>query len=108
MIAIAAVLAEIVLILVDRKRASTATEIEHLAYMAAGLGGCVAGWLVFGRPGSDWSDLFLPLFFGVIVASQAADAARGLSGKAWVGWATVCGAGVASSTWLLPDPLPFM
>jgi hypothetical protein len=75
--------------------------------MAAGLAGCAAGWLVIGRPELVWDDLSLTLVCGVVIASEAAHAARSLSGRAWAGWTTACVSGAAAATWLLPGPLPF-
>jgi hypothetical protein len=110
LIAIAAALAEIVLILLHRGRTpsgSAESKSTPWAYMAAGLAACAAGWLAIGRPEVHWGDLFLALVCGVIIASEAAHAARSLSGRAWTGWATVCVGGAASATWLLSGPLPF-
>ncbi|MFF9585939.1 hypothetical protein [Streptomyces achromogenes] len=108
MIAIAAALADIALILTHRVRASAdpvaSTPWRH---MAAGLAGCAAGWLVIGRPELVWDDLFLTLVCGVVLASEAAHAARTLSGRAWAGWTTAGVSGAAAATWLLPGPLPF-
>ncbi|MBA9048779.1 hypothetical protein ACFY5K_09720 [Streptomyces griseofuscus] len=109
MIAIAAALAEIVLILVQRWRAPSggpvATPWPHLA---AALGAGVVGWLVIGRPDPAWDEVSLAVITGVILGSEAARSARVLSGKEWAGWATACGSGAASATWLLATPLPFM
>ncbi|MFJ2897778.1 hypothetical protein ACIO87_23170 [Streptomyces sp. NPDC087218] len=109
MIAIAAALAEIALILTHRGRkpSHTSGTGAGLSFMAAGLGACAAGWLVIGRPAIAWGDLLLALMWGVAIASEAAHAARSLSGRAWAGWATACVGGAASATWLLPGPLPF-
>ncbi len=109
MIAIAAVLADIILILTHRVRASPeSAEYAPWPCMAAGLAGCAAGWLVIGRPEAAWGDLCLTLICGVVVTSEAAHAARTLSGRAWAGWATALVSGAAAATWLLPDPLPFV
>ncbi|MEU3528059.1 hypothetical protein AB0E62_30030 [Streptomyces sp. NPDC038707] len=75
--------------------------------MAVGLAGCAAGWLVVGRPGPVWDDLSLTLICGVVIGSEAAHAARSLSGRAWAGWTTACLSGAAAATWLLSTPLPF-
>ncbi|MFF7093006.1 hypothetical protein ACFY9A_11500 [Streptomyces rubradiris] len=108
MIAIAAVLADIVLILRHRVRTSSeSVESTPWRHMAAGLAGCVAGWLAVGRPDIVWDDLSLTLLCGVVLASEAAHAARSLSGRVWAGWATACVSGAAAATWLLPGPLPF-
>ncbi|MEU1050281.1 hypothetical protein ABZ400_34795 [Streptomyces sp. NPDC005897] len=108
MIAIAAVLADIVLILTHRVRASPEpVKSTPWAYMAVGLAGCAAGWLVTGRPEAAWDDLFLTLICGVVITSEAAHAARTLFRRTWAGWATACVSGAAAATWLLPDPLPF-
>ncbi|WP_051852009.1 hypothetical protein [Streptomyces sp. NRRL F-5650] len=108
MIAVAAALAEIVLILVHRVRAATEPG-SHTPWrgMAVGLLGCLIGWLVVGRPETAWSDLSLTLVFGVVVASEAAHAARTLSGRSWTWWGAALLSGAAAATWLLPDPLPF-
>lgn len=108
MIAIAAALAQIIVILIHRRRpATTATRTTPWAYMAAALAACAGGWLVIGLPPVVWGDLFLSLVCGVILGSEAAGAARELSGRAWAGWATACTGGAASATWLLDTPLPF-
>lgn len=115
MIAIAAALAQIIVILVHRRRAAakatrTATKETRTTpwpYMAAALAACAAGWLVIGLPTIVWGDLFLALVWGVILGSEAARAARELSGRTWTGWATACTGGAASATWLLDSPLPF-
>ncbi|MDN3261994.1 hypothetical protein QWJ26_19700 [Streptomyces sp. CSDS2] len=108
MIAIAAVLVDIVLILTHRVRTSSEpVESTTWRHMAAGLAGCAAGWLVIGRPHIVWDDLSLTLICGVVLASEAAHAARSLSGRAWAGWTTACASGAAAATWLLPGPLPF-
>ncbi|WCN05123.1 hypothetical protein [Streptomyces sp. M92] len=108
MIAIAAVLADIVLILTHRARASPeSAKYTPWPYMAVGLAGCAAGWLAIGRPDTAWDDLFLTLICGVVVTSEAAHATRTLSGRTWAGWATAFVSGAAAATWLLPDPLPF-
>ncbi|MGW2129385.1 hypothetical protein [Streptomyces coelicoflavus] len=107
MIAIAAIVADIVLILTHRVRAvPDPAKYAPWPYMAVGLAGCAAGWLVVGRPEAAWDDLFLALVCGVVVTSEAAHAARALSGRPWVGWATALVSGAAAATWLLPDPLP--
>lgn len=108
LIAIVAALADIALILTHRVRASSeSVRSTPWRHMAAGLAGCVAGWLVIGRPELVWDDVFLALVCGVVLASEAAHAARSLSGRTWAGWATACVSGAAAATWLLPDPLPF-
>lgn len=108
LIAIVAALADIALILTHRVRASSeSVRSTPWRHMAAGLAGCVVGWLVIGRPELVWDDLFLALVCGVVLASEAAHAARSLSGRTWAGWATACVSGAAAATWLLPDPLPF-
>ncbi|MEU3026822.1 hypothetical protein ACPCBC_13835 [Streptomyces incarnatus] len=109
MIAIAAALAEIALIVVQRRRAPSGAPKEiSWSHVAAAPAAGVVGWLLIGGPGTAWDDLWLPLFFGVILGAEAARAARVLSGKEWAGWATACGGGAASANWLLATPLPFM
>ncbi|GAA2229844.1 hypothetical protein [Streptomyces nogalater] len=108
MIAIAAVLADIALILTHRVRTSPEpVESTPWRHMAAGLAGCVAGWLAVGRPELVWDDLSLTLVCGVVLASGAAHAARSLTGRTRAGWVTACVSGAAAATWLLPGPLPF-
>ncbi|MFD9027050.1 hypothetical protein [Streptomyces parvulus] len=108
MIAIAAVLADLVLIVADRVRAASSSSAQtSWRLMAAGLAGCAAGWLAVGRPETVWGDLFLTLVCGVVLGSGVAQAARGLSGRTWAGWVTAVLSGAAAATWLLPDPLPF-
>lgn len=109
MIAIAAALLEVALIAVQRWRApSGAPEEMSWSHAGAALAAGVVGWLLIGGPGTAWDDLWLPLFFGVILGTEAARSARVLSGKEWAGWATACGSGAASANWLLATPLPFM
>ncbi|MFG2597046.1 hypothetical protein [Streptomyces sp. NPDC048462] len=108
MIAIAAALAQIIVILIHRRRAApTATRTTPWPYMAAALAACAGGWLVIGLPAIVWGDLFLALMCGVLLGSEAARAAKELSGRTWAGWATACTGGAASATWLLDSPLPF-
>ncbi|MEU8697401.1 hypothetical protein AB0C61_06890 [Streptomyces sp. NPDC048680] len=108
MFAIAAALAQVIVILIhSRRTSSTATRTTPWSYMAAALAACALGWLVIGRPAIVWGDLFLVLVWGVFIGSKAASAAKELSGRAWAGWATACTGGAASATWLLDTPLPF-
>ncbi|MEV7503659.1 hypothetical protein [Streptomyces sp. NPDC093018] len=109
MIAIAAALIEVALIAVQRRRTpSGAPKETSWSHVAAALAAGVVGWLLIGRPETAWDDLWLPVFFGVILGTEAARAAHVLSGKEWAGWATACGSGAASANWLLATPLPFM
>ncbi|MFH8337769.1 hypothetical protein [Streptomyces sp. AM6-12] len=109
MIAVAAALMQIALIVAQRRRTpSDVTASAPWSHVAAALGAGVVGWLVIGRPEVLWADLTLALAFGLVLGSEAAQAARRLSGKAWAGWATACGSGAASANWLLATPLPFM
>ncbi|WP_153812841.1 hypothetical protein [Streptomyces sp. SUK 48] len=109
MIALAAALVEVALIAVQRWRAPSGAPKEmSWPHVAAALAAGVVGWLLIGRPETAWADLWLSLFFGVILGTEAARAARVLSGKEWAGWATACGSGAASAGWLLATPLPFM
>lgn len=108
MIAIAAAVAQIIVILIHRRRTpSTASRPTSWSWMAACLGACAAGWLAIGRPAISWGDLCLALMWGVLIGSEAARAAKELSGRAWAGWAAACAGGAASATWLLESPLPF-
>lgn len=107
-IAMAAAVAQIIVILAHRRRTpSTSSRTTPWSFMAACLGACAAGWLAIGRPAIAWGDLCLTLMWGVLLGSEAARAARELSGRAWAGWATACAGGAASATWLLDSPLPF-
>ncbi|OIK23478.1 hypothetical protein [Streptomyces malaysiense] len=76
--------------------------------MVTALGAGVVGWLVIGRPEAEWGEVPLALISKVVLGSEAAQAARVLSGKAWAGRATACGSGAASADRLLATPLPFM
>ncbi|MEU1091565.1 hypothetical protein ACFYPN_33535 [Streptomyces sp. NPDC005576] len=108
MIAIAAAAAQIVAILLHRWRTdSPASRTIPWAYMAVGLGACVAGWLIIGLPAIEGGDLVLTIVFGILIGSETATAVKDLSGRAWAAWATAAACGVASSTWLLQTPFPF-
>ncbi|MFE2377524.1 hypothetical protein [Streptomyces sp. NPDC059398] len=109
MIAIATAVAQIIVILLHRKRtyATARTTTTPWAYMAACMIACAAGWLIIGRPAIGWGDLFLTLMFGVLLGSETAKALEELSTRRWAAWTAACISGIGSATWLSQSPWPF-
>ncbi|MFD9793934.1 hypothetical protein ACFWXK_23645 [Streptomyces sp. NPDC059070] len=108
MIAIAAVIAQIAVILIHRKRAGGPLRLSgRWRYVPAALAAGAVGWLIIGRPAVHSGDVGLALVYGVVLGAIAATATVSLTRRAWSGWAVAGAAGAAASTWLLDTPVPF-
>ncbi|ARF65903.1 MULTISPECIES: hypothetical protein [Streptomyces] len=107
MFALAALLAQIAVILVNRSKNRTGSRPESCTlHTVLCLLGITAGWLAIGRPEITWADAPLVLISGLLITVEAAHATVRLGAPRWADKAVCVLCGAAAATWMSSGWIP--